>query len=349
MEVTPLKGMPPSTGYYLVAGWDHASFALDGEGVVRWYRLFDSATGDTQMQPDGTITTFVGLTMGYQQVPGANVRCSTDGTILGMYTPASPDTSEMGMPSVYCDDHDFHITKDAQGNEHFHMIGYEIRPVSATNTALDAWHTFQRQDAHGAVEFEWKTWSRFTAADDLEQLPSDFDHMNAMSIDPTDGNYIVSLRNMDAVIKVDYNTGKVIWQVGGKQATMKVVNDPLGTFYGQHYAHVIKNGDLLMFDNGIRHQPAQSRAAEYKLDPTNGTATLVWEYRRTPAIFIPVIGAANRLENGNTLVDFGTFGVLDEVDPSGALIWEGRIRQGGGPIATYRVVPLPSLYQYEAF
>ena len=149
--------------------------------------------------------------------------------------------------------------------------------------------------------------------------------------------------------QIDYNTGDVLWQLGGVQSTMTVVNDPLGGFYGQHYPHILANGDLLLFDNGTKHQPLESRAAEYKLDTTKKTATLVWEYRRNPPIYTTFAGSANRLSNGDTLVVYATSGVIDEVDPSGALVWEGRIVANGNGVLTYRVVPLPSLYAYEPF
>ena len=36
--------------------------------------------------------------------------------------------------------------------------------MSSTDTTLDAWHLIQRQSADGAVEFQWKSWSRFTGS-----------------------------------------------------------------------------------------------------------------------------------------------------------------------------------------
>ena len=68
------------------------------------------------MQPDGTFTTFVGATMGWQPVPGPYTRYSPDGTRIATYMPTSPDTSETGKPTVYTDNHDFHITTDRAGH-----------------------------------------------------------------------------------------------------------------------------------------------------------------------------------------------------------------------------------------
>jgi len=321
-------------------------FAFDGAGAIRWYQRFGGAITETKMQPDGTFTTFVGNTDGYQPLPGRYVHYSPDGTTLGSYSVTSPDPSEPGMPPVYTDPHEMQITKDAQGAEHVHMIGFEMRPISPTDSTINAWHEIVRQGSDGTVEFRWKSWSRFTSADQNEAPGvGDVDHLNALSFDPSNGNYIVAERDLDAVLELDERTGDVLWQIGGLQSTMKVSSDPLGTFYAPHDAHLADNGNLLLFDNGLRHKPRESRAAEYAIDAKAKTATLVWQYRHNPPIYDIIFGSVIRLTSGNTLVAFGFSGIVDEVDPSGKLVWEGTIEDDGSPLEAYRVLPLGSLYE----
>jgi len=38
---------------------------------------------------------------------------------------------------------------------------------------------------------------------------------------------------------------------------------------------VLGNGNLLLFDNGLRHDPSETRAVEYRLDTTAMRATLL--------------------------------------------------------------------------
>jgi len=38
---------------------------------------------------------------------------------------------------------------------------------------------------------------------------------------------------------------------------------------------------------------------------------------------------------------------VDEVDPSGNVVWEGQLQSGGATLAAYRVRRLPSLYGFE--
>jgi hypothetical protein len=125
------------------------------------------------------------------------------------------------------------------------------------------------------------------------------------------------------------------------------VNDPLGGFNGQHSVRVLPNGHLLLFDNGWRHAPPESRAVEYAVDPVAMTATMVWEYRHQPAIFTGYTGSVQRLAAGNTLVGFAALGHATEVRPDGSVAWEGDLTVGGQPYPGYRLIRIASLYQYR--
>lgn len=50
---------------------------------------------------------------------------------------------------------------------------------------------------------------------------------------------------------------------------------------------------------------SNTRAVELELDFTSMTARKVWEYRHDPDIFTAAVGRVMRLDNGNTLVNFG--------------------------------------------
>jgi hypothetical protein len=166
-----------------------------------------------------------------------------------------------------------------------------------------------------------------------------------LSLD-ADSNYIISFRNMGSVVKMDRNTGAIIWQLGGVRSNFTIVNDPLGFFSAQHFARRLPNGHILMYDDGIRHSPQQSRAVEYALDTVAHTATMVWQYVPVPAVFTLVVGSAQRLQNGNTVVGFGFASQIDEVDPTSRLLARGVFTWSGAK-AYYRALRMPSLYQYQ--
>jgi outer membrane protein assembly factor BamB len=348
MTVTNFTGSP-EPGYFLVSGAGSAAFAVDAAGTVRWYRDFGANTEETKMQPDGSLTTYVGTSQGFQPVAGEFVRYTPAGDQIATCAAASPDPTEPGSPLVYTDPHEMLLTTDAQGVEAVHLIGYEMRPTGPSGTAV-AWHVLLREDAIGTVEFRWKSWDWFTSPADYTDaiaLPTDFDHMNSLAIDPSDGNYVASFRDLDAILKIDAQTGAVLWQLGGRLNQFTLVGDPLGPPSGQHSVRVLANGNLLLYDNGPNRQPQETRAVEYSLDTSAMTATLVWEFRHNPPIFTPYVGSVERLGNGNTLVAFGIAGIVDEVDPAGDVVWEGALSQGGQARSAYRVRRLPSLYGYE--
>jgi hypothetical protein len=338
----------PQAGYYLVCGAGPDTFAVDPSGAVRWYRAFGESSAEAKMQPDGTFTSFVGTSTGSEIAAGEYVRYTGDGTQIATYAAPSPEATEPGSPVVYTDPHELLVTTDEDGSEHVHFLSYIQRPNSATDPTLSAWHELLREGADGTIELRYKIWPRFSIADQIEKDrgPTDMDHANGLAIDPTDENYVLSLRNFDALVKLDYDSGEVIWQLGGKQSDFTIMGDPLGGFHGQHSPRVLASGNILLYDNGLGHSPPESRAVEYAIDPVAKTAKLVWQYRHSPPIFTEFVGSVERLGNGNTLVAFGAAGIVDEVDPQGNVVWEGKLQNGAKPQLAYRIRRLPNLYTF---
>jgi hypothetical protein len=195
-------------------------------------------------------------------------------------------------------------------------------------------------DAHGQLTLDERI-----EPPDINSLP-DIDHPNSIDID-ADGNYLVSLRNIGEVRSID-PSGRTLWRLGGPASDFVFAGDPLGGFSAQHCARALPGGHVLLFDNGWRHSPSQTRAAEYAIDHNAMTATLVWEYRHDPPIFITFTGSVQRLSNGNTLVGFSQAGLVDEVTPDGKLVRELALQNASGdPLWFYRAFAVPSLYEYR--
>jgi outer membrane protein assembly factor BamB len=259
----------------------------------------------------------------------------------------------------YTDPHELVLAAAGTAAERVLLFGYDLRHIDLTALGgqadqLVAGHTILRQSPSGTVEFWWSAWDHFSVRDwvaippNLAQLTSiDFDHPNSLEID-RDGNYIVSFASLTEITKLDAGTGQILWRFGGRHSQFTLVGDPLGGFGIQHDVRVLDNGDLLLYDNGMFHTPPQSRAVEYRLDTRLMTATLVWEYRHTPAVFTPFVGSVQRYQNGNTLVGFGAAGLVTEVAPDGRVVWEGRLTVAGRPLTIfYRMRRLRSLYRTE--
>jgi hypothetical protein len=73
----------------------------------------------------------------------------------------------------------------------------------------------------------------------------------------------------------------------------------------------------------------------------------VWKYQETPVsnFFSPRISDAQRLPNGNTLINEGWFGRFFEVTPEGAVVWEYVNPYFGGSQQTTQVF---RAYRYTA-
>jgi hypothetical protein len=143
-----------------------------------------------------------------------------------------------------------------------------------------------------------------------------------------------------------YDVGEIVWQVGPDYSPGTPEGDKLGQIVGQHHAHVIPQGlpgegNILVFDNGgMAGYPFQYRWYSRVLEFDPITLDLVWEYEKGPEFFSYFISSAQRLPNGNTLIDEGSNERVFEVTPEGEIVWE--FIDGWGN-------PLPLLEIYRAY
>lgn len=338
-------------GYTLVSpimfnGDSVIMLAFDRLGRVRWYRTFPPGTGavETKQQPNGHFTIALGGSAGNDEVPVQFAELLPSGEITTTYGPPAGE---------FMDAHELLMTGDASAPT-LHFFGYNARvfdysALGGRASGPGLGHQLIRESPPGTVQFLWDAWDHYTIADWIEPTgvapPFDFDHPNSLAFD-LDGNYIVSFRHLGAVVKLDAQTGATMWQLGGRLNQFAIRGDPLNGFTGQHSVRILDNGHLLMYDNGLRHNPPHTRAVEYALDVGNKTATMVWEYEPSPVIFTPFVGSAQRLANGHTLVGFGVAGQIHEVDAGGRAVATAAFAINGRSLF-YRAIRVRSLYEYQ--
>jgi outer membrane protein assembly factor BamB len=155
---------------------------------------------------------------------------------------------------------------------------------------------------------------------------------NALARD-TDGHYLVSLHLADQVLKIDRNSGELIWRLGGVSSDFAM--DLVAGFQRQHNVTSLGDGRYLMFDNGLAER-GYSRALELEIDLEEKTASRVWEYKLPKALYSSVTGSATRQMNGNTLMASGGTSTIVEVTRLGEVVWQAK-----GPLGLmYRAVPV---------
>jgi hypothetical protein len=317
---------------------------FDAEGDVRWYHCFPGRWAlEAKQQRNGDLTVFVGRSFGWQPDFGEYVELTPAGDVVRTFAASRPR---------YTDPHELLLTLDAAGAPTIHLLAYTIDDVDLTRAGLSgtaplATHMIERQRPDGAVQFQWRAADLFTAADWPVARPPipDLDHPSSLALD-RDGNYVVSFQGMDEITKIDAATGRTIWRFGGRHNQFQLVDDPLGGFSGQHHVQVLDDGDLLLMDNHVRAF-GPSRAVEYRLDTTRMIARMVWEYRPQPTVFSSMLGSAQRLPNGATLVGFGATGRVIEVR-DGGVTWSAILTTDASvvPVSFYRASGIRSLYGY---
>lgn len=228
-------------------------------------------------------------------------------------------------------------------NEHALLMIYDSQTVDMSQiiagghpNCLVIGLVIQEIDKNKNVVFQWRSWDHIPITDAQHQNMTanylDYIHGNAIDLD-YDGNILISSRHLDEITKINRQTGSIIWRLGGPGNMFTFTNDP-GRFYYQHGVRRLANGNIILFDNGNFHTPPYSRAVEYRLDENNMTAEMVWQYRNTPDVFGFAMGFAQRLDNGNTLISWGSANpTVTEVTSTGEKVLEMSLPQG---VYTYR-------------
>ena len=142
-------------------------------------------------------------------------------------------------------------------------------------------------------------------------------YINGIDVFPN-GDIVASVRHLSCLFIIDKKT-KAIKQRWGRTE--------LGH---QHSPTVLKNGNILVFDNGFHRLPQpkapfsiESYSRVLEINPKTGE--IEWEYKdgTNKFYFFSVGGSsAGRLPNGNTLICDCFRGRIFEVTPDKEIVWE---------------------------
>jgi len=157
----------------------------------------------------------------------------------------------------------------------------------------------------------------------------DWNHANGLGIDPRDGGPVVSLRHLDAVVKLSADL-QLEWILGAPEGWRAPWSDALlsaapGLTWPlhPHAPEVLADGTLLLFDNrNDGHTPytepvtvrPTSRAVAYRVDA--GRAEQLWSYDTTTTgpLFCAAVGDVDLDDAGRVLVDYGFVHFEGELD-----------------------------------
>jgi arylsulfate sulfotransferase len=133
----------------------------------------------------------------------------------------------------------------------------------------------------------------------------DWLHSNSLAYTPSDHNLLLSMRDQDWVVKIDYQDGTgpgdVIWTLGASGSFTLQSNDPYPWFSHQHDVQWLGTNQITLFDNGntrcVYESPCDSRGQVLQLNEANHTASLV--FNGDLGVYATSLGSAQILANGD--------------------------------------------------
>lgn len=267
---------------------------LSATGTVLLQQKVDGVAIDYQLQPDGTKT--IGLFTKPELVKSGRYEVQKDEEVVRILKVQDNENTDIHG-----------ITRLKNGN--YLLPSYKM--YTLPNGASFQSFVFEEVDADNEVVFVWDSIDHVRRSEKeseemrqywIENSIDDYFHGNSIT-ETSDGNFLVSARHINQIIKVSRTTGEILWRLGGVSSDFAFVDDPQQGFSHQHSVSELPNGNILLYDNGNLHRPPVTRVAEYSLDMVSMTATLIWSY--SDGRFTYATGSVQRLANGNTFIGWG--------------------------------------------
>jgi hypothetical protein len=324
-------GTDPSPGFVVFASGPYA-IAIDNSGRIVWYRRFPNSAG----------LAFVAQANGrYYARPARSDPADAEQWLeldpLGNIVRRLPCSGGMisrphdiivhpdGSYWLMCDDTRTVDLSRQQGQANATVTGTAIHHIAPDGRVLFQWSPFDHLDI---TDLDASKRSGATV---------NWTHGNALDLD-SDGNVVISFRNLEEVTRINRVTGAVISRLGGKRNQFAIAGSTNPPFAQQHSARFSSANEIILLDN--LGNPGESRAERYTLDATAMTARLTASFGSSPSVVTAIGGSVQSIPGGRMLVSFGTAGRVEEYDAAGNVVW----RIHGNPGYVFRAQRISSLY-----
>lgn len=288
---------PSSVGY---------TSAYDVNGDVRWYLTNYALWDNTRLKNGHLMVSTERLVNGPYYMTGLY-----EIDLFGkVYT-------EYSLPGGY--HHDYYelengnllVASDDFGNEDGTVEDYIVELDRKTGKIVK---TFDLKDILNMQDGKSENWSDY-----------DWFHNNAVWYNKETNSITLSGRHQDAVINIDYETGKLNWIIGDStnwsEEYQKYFFKPVGKNFewqwSQHAAMITPEGYVFILDNGnnkskieseyVKAEDSYTRGVMYKIDTDNMTIEQVWEYgkSRGSEFYSPYISDVDYLDKNHYIVHSG--------------------------------------------
>lgn len=294
---------PSSSGY---------TAAYDVNGDVRWY-LTESAIWEINRLDNGRLLV---STERLAEVPYYSTGLYEMDMLGKIYT-------EYSLPGGY--HHDYYemengnllVASDDFNNDSGTVEDYVVEIDRKTGNIVK---TFDLKDILKMTDGKSENWIEY-----------DWFHNNSVWYDKKTNSITLSGRHQDAVINIDYDTGKLNWILGDPEGWsdeyqkyfFKPVGDNFEWQWSQHAAMITPEGYVFLFDNGnnkskneknyVKAEDSYSRGVMYKIDTDKMTIEQVWEYgkKRGSDFYSPYISDVDYLDKNHYIVHSGGISYKD--------------------------------------
>jgi len=208
-------------------------------------------------------------------------------------------------------------------------------------------------NSDGSVGPDWTHVNAFDYNEELDQIIFSSNYLWEV--------YVID--HGDTAFEAQGNAGDFLYR-WGNPANYRGDNsgdEESSILFAQHDVHWIPEGlpgagNIMIFNNGshperpyttvVEFTPDMNADGSYNLgeDGAYGPTELAWEYvpKEGEEFFSWFISGAQRLPNGNTLINHGADSRMREVTPEGDIVWEYQYDDGAdGPHMTFRAYRYP--------
>jgi hypothetical protein len=345
------RGRPQAQWYVLTPnGLASSGYAaiFDAHGVPVWWAHTSAyAPWDAKLLPNGDLAwaRFFGFRFG-QTLDEAYEERRLDGSLVRTI-------SAVGGPT---DTHDMEQLPDGNylvllfrkrsgvdlrsrgGPRDGTVLDGEVQELTPSGKRVWSWNSSKHIALAETQERWWRIISKQQKQFPRKNRQYDLVHIN--SVEPDGDGFVISLRCLDAVIRVDRTTGDVQWKLGGthRPQSLSVKRDPHHNLplAGQHDARLYRDGSLTVFDNGS-YLDRPPRVVRYRIDTKARTATLLEDIRLASAKKSNYAGSARKLAGGNWAISWGGTRFVTEQTEAGKPALTLHLAR---EIASYRAAPI---------
>ena len=177
----------------------------------------------------------------------------------------------------------------------------------------------------------------------------DWTHTNEVLFDNNTNSVFISIRNLNTITKIDYESKEVIWHLGDLDTlNNNAYFNQHPTFNHQHTPIFKEDGNLIVFNNGSFDNNGNlygiSSCQEYAIDEINGNINLIWEYILPDTLYTGARGDCVPLKNGNVLIETGQTANFIELNSNNEIVWHGVVESTLGANFLVRIMKLDNLY-----